>query len=215
MTDAAGDEIKLPKPLGKSPEGGDVSLRKGPYGVYVQLGEGKTPKRAGLLKSMRPENITLEIALSLLSLPRELGMHPDTGKPIVVNNGKFGPYLLHEGKFTTLPPEEDPLTIGINRAVEVLANAPKKGERAKAAPLRILGKHPDDGADVALYKGQYGPYVKHGKINATLPKGASLDTFTRWKKPSCSSPPAPTPGRRRNSAVRKKPGNQFPERQIF
>lgn len=179
MTDENGEEFKLPKTLGKDPVSGeDISLRKGPYGVYVQLGEGKTPKRASLFKSMRPETMTLEVALQLLALPRELGMHPDSGKPIVVNNGKFGPYLLHEGKFTTLPKEEDPLTIGINRAVEVLANAPKKGERAGSTPLRVLGKHPDDGADVAIYKGQYGPYVKHGKVNATIPKGADLDAFT-------------------------------------
>jgi len=176
-TDAEGNEFKLPKTLGKAPGGEDVSMRKGPYGIYVQLGEGKAPKRTSLFKSMRPENITLEIALQLLALPRTLGAHPDSGKPIVVNNGKFGPYLLHDGKFTTLPTSEDPLTIGINRAVEVLATAPKKGARAGATPLRILGKHPD-GADIALYKGQYGPYVKHGKLNATLPKGASLDTFT-------------------------------------
>ncbi len=178
MLDAQGNEFKLPKILGKAPGGEDVALKKGPYGVYVQLGEGKTPKRTSLFKTMRPEEITLEIALALLALPRELGSHPDTGKPIIVNNGKFGPYLLHDGKFTTLPASEDPLSIGINRAVEVLANAPKKGARAGATPLRVLGKHPDDDMDVALYKGQYGPYVKHGKINATLPKDASLDTFS-------------------------------------
>ncbi|MDE3015489.1 MAG: type I DNA topoisomerase [Pseudomonadota bacterium] len=178
MIDAEGVEFTWPRALGKSPDGEDVSLRKGPYGVYAQRGEGDKPKRVSLFKTMRPENITLEIALQLLALPRELGMHPDTGKPILVNNGKFGPYLLHDGKFTTLPKEEDPLTIGINRAVEVLANAPKKGERAKATPLRILGKHPADGGEVALYKGQYGPYVKHGKLNATLPKGASLESFS-------------------------------------
>jgi len=179
MVDSEGNSFTLPRILGNDPVSGEVvALKKGPYGVYVQLGEGKTPKRASLFKTMKPEEITLEIALSLLSLPRELGLHPDTKKPIVVNNGKFGPYLLHDGKFTTLPAAEDPLSIGINRAVEVLASAPVKGKRAGAEPLRILGKHPDDGADVALYKGQYGPYVKHGKINATLPKGADLDAFT-------------------------------------
>jgi len=146
--------------------------------VYVQLGESKTPKRTSLFKTQRPEDITFEIALALLALPRQLGAHPDTGKPIIVNNGRFGPYLLHDGKFTTLPPSEDPLSIGINRAVEVMANAPKKGERAGATALRSLGKHPDDEMDVSIYKGQYGPYVKHGKINATLPKGADLDAFT-------------------------------------
>ncbi len=175
--DDNGDEFKLPKTLGKDPASGeDISLRKGPYGVYVQIGEGKAPKRASLLKSMRPETMTLEIALSLLALPRELGKHPDTGKPIVVNNGKFGPYILHDGKFTTLPASEDLLTIGINRAVEVMAQAPQKG--AANVALKSLGKHPDDGLEVAIFKGRYGDYIKHGKINATLPKDADIASFT-------------------------------------
>jgi len=178
-TDAAGEDVKLPKVLGKDPASGeDVSLRKGPYGVYVQLGTSKTPKRTSLFKSMRPENITLEIALQLLALPRELGAHPDTSKPIVVNNGKFGPYLLHDGKFTTLPASEDPLTIGINRAVEVLANAPVKGKAANAnIKIKSLGEHPE-GGEVVVYKGRYGPYVKHGKLNATIPKDKTPEDIT-------------------------------------
>ena len=175
--DDNGEEFKLPKTLGQYPDTGeDVTLRKGPYGVYVQIGEGKSPKRASLLKSMRPETMTLEIALSLLALPRELGKHPDTGKPITVNNGKFGPYILHDGKFTTLPASEDLLTIGINRAVEVMAQAPQKG--AANVALKSLGKHPDDDGEVAIFKGRYGDYIKHGKINATLPKDADIKTFT-------------------------------------
>lgn len=175
--DDNGEEFKLPKTLGQYPETGeDVTLRKGPYGVYVQIGEGKSPKRASLLKSMRPETMTLELALSLLALPRELGKHPDTGKPIVVNNGKFGPYILHDGKFTTLPASEDLLTIGINRAVEVLSQAPQKG--AANVSLKSLGKHPDDGGEVAIFKGRYGDYIKHGKVNATLPKDADIKSFT-------------------------------------
>jgi len=179
MTDADGNEFKLPKILGDDPKTGEpITLKKGPYGVYVQLGESKTPKRASLLKSMTPETMTLEIALTLLSLPRELGMHPDTGKPIVANNGKFGPYLLHDGKFTTLPASEDLLTIGINRAVEVLATSGKKGGGSGAASaLKTLGDHPEGGA-VSVYGGKYGPYVKHGKINATLPKDKTPETIT-------------------------------------
>ncbi len=175
--DEDGNEFKLPKILGKDPASGEnISLKKGPYGVYVQIGESKTPKRASLLKHMRPEVMTLELALQLLSLPRELGKHPDSGKPIVVNNGKFGPYILHDGKFTTLPASEDLLTIGINRAVEVLASAPVKNTQNVA--LKSLGKHPDDGLEVAIFKGRYGTYVKHGKVNATLPKDAEVETFT-------------------------------------
>jgi DNA topoisomerase-1 len=174
-------DMQFPKILGKDPAGGeDISLKKGPYGVYVQIGEGKKPKRAGLLKHMNAAEMDLEKALSLLSLPRELGLHPDTKKPIVANNGRFGPYLLHDGKFTTLPKEEDVLTIGINRAVEVLANAPEKkgGRGGNFAPLRVLGKHPDDDQQVAVYNGRYGAYVKHGKTNATLPKDADPQTYT-------------------------------------
>ena len=177
LTDSEGTEFKLPKVLGKDPASGeDISMRKGPYGVYVQLGESKTPKRASLFKTMSPETMTLELALKLLTLPRELGLHPDTGKPIVANNGKFGPYLLHDGKFTTLPPTEDLLSIGINRAVEVLAQAPVKGAANEA--LRSLGKHPDDDVDVSIFKGRYGPYIKHGKVNAPFPRDGSLETFT-------------------------------------
>lgn len=176
--DENGEEIKFPMDLGVDPISYEmVSLRKGPYGVYVQLGEGKSPKRASLLKSMRPETMTLELALSLLALPRELGKHPDTGKIITVNNGKFGPYILHDGKFTTLPAGEDLLTIGINRAVEVLAQAPQKGKQASTS-IKTLGNHPDDGQEVAIFKGRYGDYIKHGKTNATLPKDVSIESFT-------------------------------------
>ncbi len=179
LVDADGNEFTLPRVLGTHPETGeDIHLKKGPYGVYVQLGEEKKPKRTSLFKGMKPEDITLEIAIALLSLPRELGSHPDTGKPIVVNNGRYGPYLLHDGKFTTLPTAEDPLSIGINRAVEVLATAPEKGKRASATPLRVLGKHPDDDAEVGVYKGFYGPYIKHGKVNATITKGFDPETIT-------------------------------------
>jgi len=179
MTDSEGNEFTLPKTMGIDPKSGEtIVMKKGPYGVYVQLGESAKPKRASLLKSMTPETMTLEIALTLLSLPRELGMHPDTGKPIVANNGKFGPYLLHDGKFTTLPASEDLMTIGINRAVEVLATAGnKKGGGSSMAALKDLGEHPE-GGKVQVFGGKYGPYVKHGKVNATLPKDKTPETVT-------------------------------------
>lgn len=180
MTDSEGNEFKLPKTLGQDPKSGeDVVMKKGPYGVYVQLGEGAKPKRASLLKSMTAETMTLEIALNLLALPREVGTHPDTGKPIVANNGKFGPYLLHDGKFTTLPASEDLMTIGINRAVEVLANSGKKGGGSTApTALKTLGEHPDGGGEIKVYSGKYGPYVKWEKVNATLPKDKTPETIT-------------------------------------
>ncbi|MEZ5690244.1 MAG: type I DNA topoisomerase [Rickettsiales bacterium] len=178
ITDENGDILKLPKDLGINPEDGEtISMRKGPYGIYVQLGEGKSPKRASLLKSMKAEDITLETAIALLSLPRELGKHPDTGKTISVNNGRFGPYILHDGKFTTLPASEDLLTIGINRAVEVLAKAPQKGKAANTV-VKKLGKHPDDDKEINILEGRYGPYIKYDKINVPMPKNVNIDDFT-------------------------------------
>ena len=173
-------EMALPKALGNDPESDEpITLKKGPYGVYVQRGEGKTPKRASLLKGMEPSSMTLELALSLLSLPKLIGVHSETGSPIEVGTGKFGPYLKHEGKFTSLPPGEDPLTIGLNRAMDILLTpkAAKGGRGAAAAPLKTLGNHPD-GNPVTLHSGQYGPYVKHGKTNATLPKTSTPDEVT-------------------------------------
>ena len=168
-----------PKLLGQDPETGlDVTLRKGPYGTYVQLGEalpkekGKKappkPKRASLPKGVSPDDVDLEIALKLLSLPREVGAHPETGEMIAAGIGRYGPYLRHMGKYTSLPEEDDLLTIGLNRAVALIAESKKDGERD-------LGVHPDDGKPVTVRKGRYGPYVKHGRTNATLPKGTDMD----------------------------------------
>ena len=173
--EATGD---LPRDLGVDPESGDaVSLRKGPYGIYVQLGEGEKPKRVSLPKGADPLEMTLEIALNLLSLPREIGTHPETGSIITAGIGRYGPYLLHEKKYTSLKGEDDVLTIGMNRAVTLIAEN-NKGRRGGAEPVRIIGQHPDDEADIALYAGRYGPYVKHGKINASLGKDDDGDTLT-------------------------------------
>ncbi len=164
-----------PKALGTDPQSGEtVWLRKGPYGFYVQLGEPaekQKPKRASLLKSMSPAEVSLEQALGLLSLPREIGAHPSTGKTILAGIGRFGPYLLHDSGYTSLGPEEDVLSIGLNRAVALIDQAPK---RAGSAPLRTLGNHPEDGKPVELRDGRYGPYVKHGRVNASVPKGEEI-----------------------------------------
>lgn len=170
---AAGD---FPRSLGNNPATGqEVWLKKGPYGIYVEMNDGgEKPKRASLLKGMTPETITLENALSLLALPREIGSHPDTGKPILAGVGRFGPYLLHNGKYTNLKEGDDILTIGINRAVAILAEQKKP---STVEPIRSLGEHPEGGT-VDLFEGRYGPYVKHGKVNASLPKGADMRSFT-------------------------------------
>ncbi len=173
----AAEAAQYPKNLGNHPEVGEaIWLKKGPYGFYVQIGEDKKPKRASLMKDMTPESVDLSVALSLLSMPRDIGNHPDSGKPIVVGIGRFGPYLLHDGKYTSLPPAENPLEIGINRAVDVMANA--KAPKAKAEPLAKLGKHPEDGKEVVIMDGKYGAYIKWNKINATLPKDKTPTEFT-------------------------------------
>ena len=170
-----------PREMGEDPETGEpITLRKGPYGFYVQAGEAKgkgkeKPKRVSLLKSMDPEEVTLDQALALLSLPRDVGAHPGTGKTIAAGLGRYGPYLRHDGRYTSLGPDEDLLTIGLNRAVTLIDEAPRRG-RAKA--LRALGDHPEDGKPVEVLSGRYGPYVKHGRTNASLPKGADVDTLT-------------------------------------
>ena len=185
--DAENGEVEpaYPKVLGPDPETGlDISMRKGPYGIYVQVGEqapkekGKKtvkPKRASLLKGMKPDEITLEIALKLLALPRDLGTHPDSGELIQAGIGRYGPYLKHGSAFVSLPAEDDILSIGINRAVEVIAQA---GEKGKATPKREIGAHPDDGQPITAQGGRYGPYVKHGRNNASLPKGVTIEEVT-------------------------------------
>jgi DNA topoisomerase-1 len=157
-------------------------LRKGPYGLYVQLGEAEgtgkdavKPKRVGLPKGWSAAELDLDKAVKLLSLPREVGKHPETGQPIKAGIGRFGPYLQHERIYASIPADEDVLTIGINRAVDLIKT---KTERAAQAKLRDIGRHPKDDKDIALYKGRFGPYLKHGRTVATLPKDVDPDTLT-------------------------------------
>lgn len=153
-----------------------VTLRKGPYGWYVQLGEPegkKKPKRASLPKGQSPADMDLEKALGLLALPREVGVHPETGEMILAGIGRFGPYLKHGDKYVNLK-EDNVLEVGINRAVDLLASA--KGR--EKAPAKELGAHPEDKKPVTLHDGRYGPYVEHNKLRATLPKGSDKDALT-------------------------------------
>jgi DNA topoisomerase-1 len=176
----AGEEeggLALPKTLGKDPAtGDDVTLRKGPYGIYVQLGEPveKTkPKRASLTKQMNPVDIDLELALKLLSLPRPVGDHPETGAKIEAGIGRYGPYLKLGPTYVSLPPDDTVLTIGLNHAVQILA---EKGAKKKAG--KELGMHPEDGKPVTVQAGRFGPYAQHGALRATLPKGDEMDDLT-------------------------------------
>ena len=174
------------KLLGYDPDTGlPVTLRSGRFGPYVQLGEaenGEKPKRASIPRGMDAATIDLERALQLLALPREVGLHPESGKPITAGIGRYGPFVLHDGTYANLESLEDVFTIGINRAVTLLAEKAAGGkgkwQRPKAEVLKDLGEHPE-GGKIEVLSGRYGPYVKHGSINATLPKGKDPLALTR------------------------------------
>ena len=167
-------------PLGDDPVSGlAISVKKGPYGHYVQCGTDNgelKPKRVALPRSMTPADVDLDIALRLLALPRELGRHPETRDAIVAGIGRFGPYIKHETTFKSLAPDDDVLTIGLNRAVVLLAE-PAGQRRSGPRLLRELGEHPDGGT-VAVYAGRYGPYVSHDGVLASLPRTADPATFS-------------------------------------
>ncbi len=154
----------------------EVILKHGPYGPYVQRGTGDDLKRSSLAPNMTPAELTLEQALLLLALPREIGKHPETGKPIEAGINRYGPYIKHD-RFVRLDAEDDVLTIGMNRAISLIAEAATKARPAQKV-LRELGEHPEDQKPVTLHEGRFGPYVKHGKINASLPKGEEPDRLT-------------------------------------
>ncbi|WP_284735771.1 type I DNA topoisomerase [Dongia deserti] len=180
---ANGEESEQVGPLevGVDPKTGkNVTLRKGPYGHYVQLDEegDEKPKRVSLPRGVTPDQITLDVALGLLSLPRVVGDHPETKKPIMAGIGRFGPYLQHDGKYKSIPKDDDVLTIGLNRAVDLLAQESKGRGRGAPVPGKPIGNHPEDNQPVTLHDGRYGPYVKWGKINATIPKGIAPESLT-------------------------------------
>jgi DNA topoisomerase-1 len=170
--------------LGADPESGEkVTRRLGRFGPYLQLGEavdGEKPKRSSIPKGFDPNEIDLETALKFLSLPREVGIHPESGKAITANFGRFGPFILHDGTYVNLEGPGDVFTIGINRAVDMIAEKKAKGSSPRRRPgaLKDLGPHPDGGGNIQVMSGRYGPYVKFGKVNATLPKDKDPATIT-------------------------------------
>jgi DNA topoisomerase-1 len=168
-----------PRSLGTDPvTGQEVSMRRGPYGLYVQLGEPGTdekgkatkPRRASLPRGMDPETLTLERALALLNMPRIIGLHPETGEEITANLGRFGPYLKMGALSQSVQPGDDILSIGMNRAMELMANAKPRGI--------ALGTHPKDGAPVEVKRGRFGPFAQHGNTVASLPRGVQMEDFT-------------------------------------
>ena len=167
-----------PIPLGDDPESGmPLTLRKGPYGLYIQLGEAvegdkkkKRPKRAGMPADVTIEQLDLELAQKIIQLPRLVGEHPDTGKSIFAGIGRFGPYVMSEARYFKLESTADALSIGLNHAVAVIADGlAKGGGRRGANTIRTIGEHPD-GGDVKILDGRFGAYIKYKKLNATLPK---------------------------------------------
>jgi len=190
----AAESAGLPRALGTDPDTGkEVSLRKGPYGLYVQLGEEETPPaeeingngkktrrkkapkppRASLPRGMPAVDIDLGKALALLALPREVGVNPNSGEMITAGIGRYGPYVKHGSAYVSLRGDDDVLTIGLNRAVELIETAAEK----RPQPSQ-LGAHPKDGKPVTVGKGRFGPYVKHGDTFASLPKGVAMESVT-------------------------------------
>jgi DNA topoisomerase-1 len=184
---AADSEASADRILGKDPATDlDVVVKAGRFGPYIQLGEqkdyaeGEKPKRAGIPKSLSPGDMELEMALKLLSLPREIGKHPETGEPITAGLGRFGPFVRHEKTYASLEAGDEVFDIGLNRAVTLIAERIAKGpsgRRFGADPGKPLGDHPTLGG-VAVKSGRYGAYVTAGGVNATIPSDKTQDTIT-------------------------------------
>jgi len=169
------------EPLGKDPESGkDVYVLTGRYGPYVQLGENtedkKKPRRVSLPKGLSVDQVDLETALKILSLPRTLGQHPETGKDIKAGIGRYGPFVVHDGTFASLKKTDNVLDVTLERALELLSQSKKKGKSSSV--LKELGSHPGDGKEIRVMTGRYGPYIKHGKKNISLPKSVEPDNIT-------------------------------------
>jgi DNA topoisomerase-1 len=184
---AADSEASADRVLGQDPDTGrDVIVKAGRFGPYIQLGEqkdyaeGEKPRRAGIPKNISPSDIELDLALKLLSLPREIGIHPESGQPITAGLGRFGPFVKHEKTYASLEAGDEVFDVGLNRAVTLIADKVAKGpsgRRFGADPGKPLGDHPSLGA-VAVKNGRYGAYVTAGGVNATIPSDKTLDTIT-------------------------------------
>ena len=170
-----------PTSLGNHPEAGEpVYVLTGRYGPYVQLGEvsddNKKPKRVSLLKGMKPDDVDLDLAIRLLELPRTLGNHPETGKVVKAGVGRYGPFVLHDGTFKSLKKTDNVLEVGLDRAIELLKEK-SKGKRGSSA-IQDLGNHPETDQPVKVMDGRYGPYIKYGRKNISLPKGTEPEKVT-------------------------------------
>ncbi|AZS20683.1 MULTISPECIES: type I DNA topoisomerase [unclassified Caulobacter] len=186
VSEGEGDAESADKQLGLNPATGlAVWLKNGRFGPYVEElaaeGSGDKPKRSSLPKGWIASAMDLEKALRLLSLPREVGKHPDDGKPITAGLGRFGPFVLHDGTYANLENADEVFDVGLNRAVAILADKRAGGgrpQRAAAAALAELGNHPEDGKPIRVLSGRFGPYIKHGDTNANVPKGKDPAAIT-------------------------------------
>jgi DNA topoisomerase-1 len=205
-----------PQILGQDDSGVDVSLRSGRFGPYVQLGEEKDAKRGSVPKDVPLADVDLGWALKLLSLPREVGLHPESGKPITASIGRYGPYLAHDGKYAKLGSTAEVFETGMNAAVVKLAEAAAGGGRARGSrePLKVLGPHPRTEAELKVMEGRFGPYVTDGTTNATLPKTVKPEELTLEEgaqlidERAAKGPPAKGKGRKapaKKAAPKKAP----------
>ena len=184
--------------LGIDPETGlKVIIKKGPYGIYLQLGEEKKPKRTSIPKLVEASTIDLDKALSFLSLPRLIGKHPETGQDISAGIGRYGPYLKYDINFISIPADETVINIGLNHAVVLIGeNSQKLG--------KVLGDHPDGNGKVLAKSGRFGPYVEYNKIRATLPKSISLEEIDLDKAIELIVAKAAKPQRSKKKQTKKK-----------
>ncbi len=206
--------------IGTDQESGkEILLMNGPYGPYLQLGlavegEKKKPKRVSIPKEIPIADVNLETANMLLSLPRDLGLHPETNKKIVANIGRFGPYVNHDAKFKSIPKSMSVFTITQDEAVALLAQA-----NTGPAPIRTLGNHPSEDGQIEIYAGRYGPYVQHAKIRATLPKSVAPESLTMEEalellsaKAAKEAPAKKTAAKKSTTARAKTPTQKAPTR---
>lgn len=217
--------------LGIDPETGQpVQLKIGRFGPYVEITppEGDKPKRSSLPKGWSPASLSLDQALRLLALPREVGVHPEDGKMITAGLGRYGPFVLHAGTYANVSDIDEVFEVGLNRAVALLAEkrAGRPGRGSATAPLKDLGAHPETGEPIHVMAGRFGPYVKSGKINATLPKGTAPEDLTledalpllaakagaapKKKAPAAKKAAAPKKAAAKKPAAKKAPAKKAP-----
>ncbi len=208
-SDSADDGV-----MGEDPETGlPVERKSGRFGPYVQLGEGKDAKRASIPKDL--DDFDLEWALKLLALPRIVGVHPETGKGIEAAIGRYGPYLRHDGKYGKLQSTREVFEVGMNRAVDILAQAANRGGggRGKAEPIKTLGEHPTSGGEIKVMPGRYGPYVTDGTTNATIPKDVKPEDVTEAQAIELIDARAakgPAKGKKKAAPKKKAPAKKKP-----